>query len=827
MAEWIAPAGPLGRSVAALGVHADATTGVDGTLLTAALSALVRDGVVVAVGASGVEVPGVTVVAGDEGLRRWVRRLGPRLGIGPGLVAVAVGDAGAPDLERVPRLRLARCVDPGEVLDLLGELHRYHHEAAVPSLDLDPTWVVPLPWAGTTLARVDESLATVADGSVGTRGSLEEGGPEVHELVLVNGAWTEGPDPVGLPAPGWTRVDLDPAPAPGRRWFDCRTGLVWRVVTNGPPMESVRFASLARPGTQVLRVRGPVRGDGGDCVHAPDDADRFDVLGGGGATGGWCATRSGPTVVAAVGHQDVQRHGAAVTRFDRVVVLRVGSDPITAETTARAALAPAVEAGVDVLVAEQRRTWATQWQDADVRILGDDDLTLAVRFAIHHLIASTADRGEAAVGARGLSGDAYAGHVFWDADVFVLPPLAAIAPPRAEAMLAYRLDRLPAARARAADAGLGGAWFPWESAASGEDVTPGSVVDPDGQQVPVLTGRHAVHIGADVAWAAVRYATWTGDSDWLAGPGSRLVIEPARFWASRVSEDPDGSVHLREVMGPDEYHGPVDDDCYTNALARWNLRMAAELVAGDRDPAVRRERDRWLDLARRLVVLADPATGRHEQFAGFDALEPLVISTLTEVPVAADVLLGRERVAASQVVKQPDVLMAHHVLPDELAPGSLGPDLDHEGPRLAHGSSLSPAIVAGLLARAGRPDEAVDLFRMAARLDLDDITGTTAGGLHLATMGGVWQALVGGFAGVDATPDALVVAPRLPSAWRGVDVTVRFRGVRVRVEARHDHVTVVTDAPVPVRLGTAAEPILVDGRERVALRPPTPTEVSP
>ena len=227
------------------------------------------------------------------------------------------------------------------------------------------------------------------------------------------------------------------------------------------------------------------------------------------------------------------------------------------------------------------------------------------------------------------------------------------------------------------------------------------------------------------------------------------------------------------------------------------------------------------------MVLADPATGRHEQFAGFDALEPLVISTLTEVPVAADVLLGRERVAASQVVKQPDVLMAHHVLPDELAPGSLGPDLDHEGPRLAHGSSLSPAIMAGLLARAGRPDEAVDLFRMAARLDLDDVTGTTAGGLHLATMGGLWQALVGGFAGVDATPDALVVAPRLPAAWRGVDVTVRFRGVRVRVEARHDHVTVVTDAPVPVRLGTAAEPVLVDGRQRVALHPPTPTEVSP
>ena len=162
-------------------------------------------------------------------------------------------------------------------------------------------------------------------------------------------------------------------------------------------------------------------------------------------------------------------------------------------------------------------------------------------------------------------------------------------------------------------------------------------------------------------------------------------------------------------------------------------------------------------------------------------------------PIAADLLLGADRTKAAQVLKQADVLMVHHLLPDEAAPGSLDPNLDFYEPRTAHGSSLSPAIHASVLARAGRYRPALDALRIAARVDLDDLTGTTAGGLHLATMGGLWQALVFGFGGIWPRGDALLVDPRLPKEWNALEFSLRFRGRPLRVRIDHDDVTVTPD----------------------------------
>ena len=172
-------------------------------------------------------------------------------------------------------------------------------------------------------------------------------------------------------------------------------------------------------------------------------------------------------------------------------------------------------------------------------------------------------------------------------------------------------------------------------------------------------------------------------------------------------------------------------------------------------------------------------------------------------PVAADLLLGADRTEAAQVLKQADVLMMHHLVPGEVAPRSLEPNLAFYEPRTAHGSSLSPAVHAALFPRAGRPEEALALLHLAARLDLDDVTATTAGGLHLATMGGLWQALVMGFAGVRPDRDALAVDPRLPEAWNGLHLRLCFRGVPLRLRAEHELVAVDAGAPVRIRAGDA------------------------
>jgi trehalose/maltose hydrolase-like predicted phosphorylase len=329
--------------------------------------------------------------------------------------------------------------------------------------------------------------------------------------------------------------------------------------------------------------------------------------------------------------------------------------------------------GFDQLLAEHRAAWTARWADAEVAIHGDPETELAVRFALFHLLGSAADRGEAAVGARGLTGPVYAGHVFWDADVFVLPVLAAVHPAAARAMLEYRIRRLEPARRLAAARALAGARFPWESAADGTEVTPLWATDRQGRRVRIRTGELEDHIVADVAWAVCGYADWTGDTAFLDGPGRALLLDTARYWLSRVRWDRAGRAHIDGVIGPDEYHVDVDDNAFTNVMARWNLRRAADLA--ERAGGAPAEEVRgWRRLADALVDGYDPATGRYQQFAGFDDLEPLLIGELARPPVAADLLLGPERVRAAQVVKQADVLMLHLLVPQETAPCSLVPD---------------------------------------------------------------------------------------------------------------------------------------------------------
>jgi len=265
-----------------------------------------------------------------------------------------------------------------------------------------------------------------------------------------------------------------------------------------------------------------------------------------------------------------------------------------------------------------------------------------------------------------------------------------------------------------------------------------------------------------------------------------------------VRLDAGGRGHVDDVIGPDEYHERVDDNVFTNVMARWNLRRAIELARGD-DEVTGQEIEQWRTVADALVDGYDPATGRYEQFVGYDDLEPLVIGDHAQTPVAADLLLGRERISRSQVVKQPDVLMLHHLVPEETAPGSLRPNLEFYEPRCSHGSSLSPAIHAALFARAGRPDEALRLFRMACRLDLDNLTGTSAGGLHVATFGGVWQALVFGFAGIRPGPGGvLAVDPHVPASWRRLRIRLLFGGRRLEVSAGPEDLHISGDGPVPV-----------------------------
>lgn len=648
--------------------------------------------------------------------------------------------------------------------------------------------------------RVAEALTAVADGRVGVSGAPLAAHPAARPGALVAGVY-DGEDASThlLPAPVALQLSYDlPAEPVVRRVLDLRAGVLHeQETTTAGELRGLRFACLARPGTVVVRAHCP-DGAGHPVLRAPSGARDVEVGAAGPVEWMRVPASTGGIVTALRAAASPEAGGTVLD----VIAVYVGDPerlPEPGEAVARAEQAWAV--GVDALLAEQRRTWAARWDSGDVAVEGDAHLQLAVRLALFHLVGSTAGAGEAAVGARGLTGHGYCGHVFWDADTFVLPFLAATHPPAARAMLQYRVRRLPAAQEVARALGREGARFPWESARTGHDVTPARAYDRTGRLVDILTGPYEEHIVSEVAWATCTYLDWTGDEEFARGDGLRLLIETARWWASRIEVDADGSAHLRHVIGPDEYHEDVDDDAFTNVMARWNLRRAAQAVQEQHAEVTAAEVARWSALAEALVDGYDPATGRHEQFRGFSDLEPLIIAEAApRRPVAADMLMGRDRLQASQVLKQPDVLMLHHLVPDELPAGSLEADLDHYEPRTAHGSSLSPGITAALLARAGRLRPALDALDVTARIDLDDLTGSTAAGIHLATAGALWQAVVMGFAGVRVTGGRLAVDPHVPPAWEALDVRLRWRGSRVHLRCTAEDVQVQADPPVPVRV---------------------------
>ena len=682
----------------------------------------------------------------------------------------------------------------------------------------DPEWTLVIDGADPAQERVHESLLTLADGRLGTRGSLIAGGRSGNPAVLMSGCYTRVEAATFLlNGPRWNEVELSPGPSGSvRRVLDLHTGTISQQF--GPQdaaISALLLSSLERPGVAVLRVLGRAGRIRTTRPLKPPAATYEE-----GQVDGcsWMRITGRPASIVAAASEHLSgtaEHGV----LDRIAAYEGAAQGVADEDVALDRLQCARAFGFDPLLCEHRQAWASRWEQADVHIDGDPELARAARLAVFHVLSSAPEGDEAAVGARGLTGEAYLGHVFWDTDVYVLPVLAATHPRAARAVLEYRVRRLPAAISVAKNQGRSGARFPWESAQSGRDVTPESARDGRGDRVAILTGPLEEHIVADVAWAAACYIDWTGDRAFADGAGRELIVQTARWWASRIESDEDGRGHIRGVIGPDEYHERVDDNAYTNVMARWNLRRAASIGAGVVED---HERYRWLNLADAIVDGYDPATGIYEEFEGFNSLEPLLIAEFAPErrrPVAADMLLGPERTHASQVVKQADVLMLHYLVPDELAAGSLAPNLDFYDPRTAHGSTLSPGVHAALLARAGRLPEALDTLRLCAQIDLDDLGHSTSAGLHLAGMASVWRAVVFGFAGVRPAGDALAIEPVLAPGWEGLEVRVRFRGSRVRVRIRTDAVEVTANPPIDA---------LAPGGDRVSLsHVPHSFELSP
>ena len=495
-------------------------------------------------------------------------------------------------------------------------------------------------------------------------------------------------------------------------------------------------------------------------------------------------------------------------------------------------------------IMEQQRRWAERWRAADVRIEGDDDLQRAVRFAAYHLISVANPEDErASIGARGLSSEGYNGHVFWDTEIFMLPFYTFTWPAAAHALLMYRFHTLDAARAKAALHGYRGAFYAWESAASGFESTPSSLPDPSGKQLPVYTGQLAYHISADIAHAIWQYWQATGDDEFFSQAGAEVILETARFWASCAQEDSEGRFHIRDVIGPDEDHPHIDDSAYTNAMAQQNLQLAGQTrrwlraKRPDQWQALRQrlalrevEFDRWAAIAEHLATGYDPRTKLIEEFAGYFGLRNVDLPEEGEARPAARSNLSLDDLARTQLIKQADVALLCSLQWRRFGRAVAAANLDYYEPRTIHDSSLSPSVYALLAARVGRIELARRYFQQCARIDLANSRGSTSAGVHIGNCGGIWQALAFGAAGMTLQADGFDFDPHLLAGWRSLSLAVQWRGapLEVRIEAASGRIDVTAGAlaqPVRISAGPGQRQRLESGG-RISLQFPAPAAVA-
>jgi trehalose/maltose hydrolase-like predicted phosphorylase len=437
--------------------------------------------------------------------------------------------------------------------------------------------------------------------------------------------------------------------------------------------------------------------------------------------------------------------------------------------------------------------WAEYWRVADVQTVGSAATTQALRFNAYHLRIAADHDPQVSVGARTLSGRAYEGHVFWDVEVFMLPFYLHISPDIARSLLLYRYQTLDGARQRARELGYRGACYAWESTVTGADTTPRRIIlKTTAREIPIYTGFEQVHVTADVAYGIWRYFEATQDSDFMVEAGAEILLETGRFWASRCVRGA-RHFHIRGVTGPDEYHHTVDDNAYTNWMARFNLQQAiwaTQWLAAhhpERWEALRtalalepEETAAWEEVAGELYCPQPGPAGVIEQFEGFFQLREYRLTAAERFRPPVGRLFEAEEVNRSQLIKQADVLMLPFLFPEQFSHEVLAANYHYYEPRTDHGSSLSPPVHAALAARLGLQHEAQRYWQRSLWLDLSNTMGNSALGIHAACMAGTWQALVFGFLGIRCPASGPVLeaeaAARLPRDWQSVELQLTFRG---------------------------------------------------
>ena len=698
-----------------------------------------------------------------------------------------------------------------------------------------------------------ETVFTIGNGYLCTRGAFEEGYPGDRRATFIHGVFDEAPIVFTelANAPDWQpiqvflngeRFSLDSGTIESfQRTLDLGTGLLTRVVRWRSPsgitatLTFERFASLADEHMLFIRCRvtpefagtiefraglnGNMHNEG--LVHWQwlDQGKHDDVT--------WLHNRTGKSrieiatamqITNVIGRQiiseewDVENAPTRMVRLEAIPGQTVGIDKRVAVFTSRDVESTEVvsatvkhareSAGWESALEANNRAWADEWNRTDVTIEGDEEPQISIRFNLFQmLIAAPRHDNRVNIGAKTLSGFGYRGHAFWDTEIFMLPLFTYTAPHIAKNLLNYRYGNLPGARRKAQANGFEGAQFPWESADTGDEVTPTWVPHfaDRTKLVRIWTGDIEIHISADIARAAYQYWQSTGDDDWFIEKGVELILDTAKFWGSRAEWNADaGRYEYNDVIGPDEYHEHVDNNAYTNRMAQWNLQTALEALEWLQGRVPEKANElierldlneerlkKWRDIIEKIYLHIEPS-GLIEQFEGYYQRKDIDLAALEPRTKSAQEIFGIEGCNETQVLKQPDVLMMQYVLRDHYSNESMRANYDYYNPRTDHtyGSSLGPSIQAIVACMMGYPEDAYEHFIRAVRADLRDIRGNAGDGIHAASSGGTWQAVVFGFGGLRVTPEGWTIQSRLPHHWKRLAFKFFHRGKLQEVDLK-------------------------------------------
>ncbi|QBI04179.1 glycoside hydrolase family 65 protein [Pseudoduganella albidiflava] len=449
----------------------------------------------------------------------------------------------------------------------------------------------------------------------------------------------------------------------------------------------------------------------------------------------------------------------------------------------RALLDAARRDGFDALAARQADYLADFWRQADVEIDGDDLLQQGIRFNQYHLLQSAGRDGKTNISAKGVTGEGYEGHYFWDTEIYIFPFFLYNKPEIARALLEYRWAGLEAARRRARQMSHPkGALYPWRTIA-GEECS---------AYFPAGTAQY--HINADIAYSIRQYLDATGDDDWMRAHGAEIVMETARIWLGIGSIDRHGRFVINEVTGPDEYTALVNNNYYTNAMAQAHLEFAAALAArlATEFPAdfsriasamalEAGEPEAWRSAAAKMHLPYDEALGIHEQDDSFLSKKRWDFDSTPAENYPLLLHYHPMVIYRHQVCKQADVVLALLLLSSRFGLDDKRRDFDYYEAVTTHDSSLSSCIFSIVAAEVGYADKAYDYFMETARMDLDDTHGNTCHGVHTAAMAGTWLGVAQGFGGMRTDGGTLRFAPTLPARWRGYRFRIHLRGCLLEV----------------------------------------------